>query len=118
LCNNHLVKNCNSDYEKCISSNGTDCDSILKKCCNSINTLKIDATQFDNSFKNNQNDGMYCLVNNVSNSKINCMGICQYDDKCKAFSIDNLNNCMFFNKVEPSSDKTNYLSNNFYIKKN
>ena len=83
-----------------------------------INTLKIDATQFDNSFKNNQNDGMYCLVNNVSNAKINCMGICQYDDKCKAFSIDNLNNCMFFNKVESSSDKTNYLSNNFYIKKN
>jgi hypothetical protein len=112
-----LVKNCNSDYEKCVSSNGTDCDSILKKCCNGINTLKIDVTKFDNSFKNNQTENMYCLVNNVSNPQINCMGICQYDDKCKAFSIDTMNNCMFFNKFEPSGDKTNNLSNNFYIKK-
>lgn len=118
LCSNPLVKNCNDDYKKCVSSNGSDCDSILKKCCNSINTLKIDATQFDNSFKNNQTEGMYCMVNTVANPKINCMGICQYDDKCKAFSIDTMNNCMFFNKVEQSSDKTNNLSNNFYIKKN
>jgi len=117
LCSNPLVRNCNSDYEKCISSNGIDCDSILKKCCNSINMLKIDATEFDNSFKNNQNEGMYCMVNTVSNPHINCMGICKYDDKCKAFSIDTMNNCMFFNKVELSSDKTNNLSNNYYIKK-
>ena len=27
----------------------------------------------------------------------------------KPFSIDNLNNCMFFNKVEAPIDKTNYL---------
>ena len=117
LCSNPLVKNCKSDYEKCVSSNGTDCDNILKKCCNGINTLKIDATKFDNSFKNNQTEGMYCMVNTVSNPQINCMGICQYDDKCKAFSIDTMNNCMFFNKFEPSGDKTNNLSNNFYIKK-
>ena len=108
--------------DKCTKENG--------ECCNDYNNINIDSKKFNAPIVQTQKDNLICYIPASYNMNITqkCMELCQTNQNCASFSIEQNNmsvfGCNLFSAVsntnqsnQTNKDSINVQQPNYYIKK-
>ena len=133
ICAHPIVKQCQADYNTCMTNSTTDelkniCTTQNKDCCLKYNKTNLDSSKFKEPIKN-QADNLICSLTAAGNMNITdkCMELCQTYPNCVAYSVNKTAlssiGCSLFSSVsKPALDPVTGkpivdTQNDYYVKK-
>jgi hypothetical protein len=111
FCNHPHVIKCKKTYEECIVNSGEDkaqqakCNKLLKPCCDTYET-NVNINNFKQDTNRDQEVNILCRIAGISNIEDKCIELCQTNEKCKAFGVNNYS-CILYSDLDKY-----YLENN------
>jgi hypothetical protein len=119
-CANSNTVKCNNEVNECLKTKSKDeCTSQLKSCCQTVNNINVEISKFKEPVKAIQKSYVLCNLGVSNNVEQKCMELCQIDDNCKSFYVDDTT-CSLFTKVDNTNPELNKKANKnskYFVKK-